>query len=235
VTSHPATDASPVWSRDGARLVFRSNRLGLHDLYVTPGDRDDGRLLLTTREAKYATDWAPDNSSVVFHTRTAMGWDILAVPVSQKGAPRTLVRSRFNEFQGTLSPNGRWLAFSSDESSVPQVYVRAMVAGSGWRLVSTKGGSHPAWRRDGRELYFLSADGTLMAVPVTNPESLEMGVPVPLFTIGPHPVVAPYASTAYAVGETGERFLVPRSEQVPSAPLTIVVDWPALVVEARFP
>ncbi len=126
---------------------------------------------------------------------------------------------------GTLSPDGRWLAYASDVSGRYEVYVQSFPGGGGKRQVSTGGGSSPRWRRDGRELFYYAADGKLMAAAVKNGESFETGAAVSLFEFraGTLQGLAPYAVTA-----DGQRFLINAMvETEPNAPLTVVVNWTA--------
>jgi eukaryotic-like serine/threonine-protein kinase len=137
-----------------------------------------------------------------------------------------LVQTEANEGGGTLSPDGRWLAYASNVSGRYEVYVQSFPGGGGKRQVSTGGGSGPRWRRDGQELFYYAGDGKLMAEPVINGESFDMGPAVSLFEFRSGTtlaLVAPYAVTA-----DGKRFLInTMGETEPNAPLTVVVNWAA--------
>jgi Tol biopolymer transport system component len=227
LTSARATDATPIWSPDGGRLVFRSNRERVHDLYARDlrGTKPE-TLLLSTGQAKYPTSWAPDGRSIVYHTRdNTTRWDIM-MSGADGSAPRPLVRSPFNEMQAQLSPDGQWLAYTSDESSRPEVYVRSL-SGTGPRLqMSVNGGSDPKWRRDGSELFYVAADGRLMSVALrTRGAALEPSAPQALFHV-PDMLVSPPYTSPYDVTSDGSRFLVRVAvEQVRSMPLTVLLGW----------
>src|SRR5262245_45667118 len=154
--------------------------------------------------------------------------DVWALPMtgSGKGKQFRVIGTEVNEIAGTLSPDGRWLAYASDVSGEYEVYVQSFPEGGGKRQVSTGGGNHPRWRRDGRELFYYSTDGKLMAAQVRSGASFEVGAPVSLFefrAVTPGAVLAPYAVTG-----DGQRFLINALvETEPNAPLTVVVNWAA--------
>jgi hypothetical protein len=137
-----------------------------------------------------------------------------------------VVQTEAIETMGTLSPDGRWLAYTSDVSGQIEVYVQSFPGGGGKRQVSTGGGHRPRWRRDGRELFYYAGNGKLMSAPVKSGESFEVGAPTLLFEFRPGPVelsIAPYAVTA-----DGKRFLINAVVETESnAPLTVVVNWAA--------
>jgi Tol biopolymer transport system component len=163
---------------------------------------------------------------VVFEERTGRGDnDVLALPLSGGRTPSPVLQSPFNEGQARFSPNGRFLAFVSDESGRNEVYVTSFPrAGSSIR-VSTGGASSPVWGRDGREVFYLSANRELVAVPVRTTPSLELGSPVTLFSLkGP-------AWNGFDVSADGKRFLAVVPEVVAKEqPLTVVLNWTAEIV-----
>ena len=142
------------------------------------------------------------------------------------------LQSEFNEFQGQLSPDSRWMAYTSDESGLREVYVRPFPPGDGKWKISTAGGEQPRWRGDGKELFYAAADGKMTAVAVKiapgSKSSFELGVPVPLFDshIVPAGSIAG-VSSQYDVTADGKRFLVVTSGvgAASSPPLTVVVNW----------
>ena len=126
-----------------------------------------------------------------------------------------------------FSPDGRWIAYTSNEGGQPNVYVQPFPGGGGKYQVSRDGGSHPVWRADGKELFYLGADGTMMAVPIDATGQFDAGVPQALFPTGARAI---QHQPVYAVTKDGKRFLVnARPQQSSVAPLTVVVNWTAAI------
>jgi serine/threonine protein kinase len=230
LTTSPATDASPIWSPDSTRLVFRSNRERQHDLYfrqAAGGGADE--LFLKSPAAKYPTDWSPDGVFVIYHAfdeRTHQ--DLWAAPVGRPNESKPLLQTEFDEVQGQISPSGRWLAYTSNDSSSRfEVYVQRMPPdGQKWQI-SINGGSDPQWRSDEKEMFYVRSDGQLMSVglSLTGGGSFDPGIPRPLFQLGDAAVRSPYLS-AYSVERDGQRFLVRVStEELPTSPLNVMVHW----------
>jgi len=217
------TDASPVWSADGERLVFRSNRRGVHDLFERPSQSGgDDVLLYSAGFGIYPTDWSADGNTIVFHGLSkSTKHDIWAFDRAH-GTARALVQTPSDEAQGQLAPGGR-LAYTSNESGTLQVLVRSLYGSA--TNVSINGGFDPRWRADGRELFFTSPDGTMMAVDVPLAEPIRPGPVRPLFPTASREPSAPYLS-AFVVTKDGQRFLVMRPIQpMAAAPITVTLDW----------
>ncbi len=228
-TFHPEADFNPVWSPDGSRIVWASIRDGLANLYqkAASGAGED-TLLWKSDNTKVPTDWSRDGRFIIYHDfdpKTKRDVWVLPVTGSGEAKPFRALGTEANEMVGTLSPDGRWLAYASDASGRYEVYVQSFPGGVGMRQVSNGGGIGPRWRRDGRELFYYAADGKLMAAPVRSGESLEAGAAVPLFDFraGTAQLVTPYAVTG-----DGQRFLINAVvETEPNAPLTVWVNWAA--------
>ncbi len=229
-TFDAATDWSPVWSRDGSRIAFASMRNGGSDLYakVSSGAGTD-ELLLKSPELKLASDWSPDGRRLLYSTVSAKtGSDLWTLPLegdrAQRAPPAPYLQTQFNERQGQFSPDGRWVAYVSDEGGASQVYVQPFPpSGAKWQL-STGGGADPRWRQDGKEIFYLAPDRRLMAVEVKTGANLEAGVAKPLFD-SRFPGTPEFGRN-YGVASNGQRFLlrVPAEESAP-APITVVVNW----------
>jgi Tol biopolymer transport system component len=224
-------DSTAVWSPDGDRLVFRSNRDGVYDLYVKPatGSGDEQRLFASSDD-KIPSDWSTDGRVLLYvNEDKKTGRDLWALPIQPQGVgtPFPLVRTRFAEDQGQLSPDRRWIAYRTNESGVDEIYVQAFPGPGGRARVSTQGGSQPRWRRDGKELFFVAADGRLMAVPLARPsngQAPNVGTPVALFAARLTLKGAP--KHQYAVAADGQRFLmVVSADETIASPITIVQNW----------
>jgi eukaryotic-like serine/threonine-protein kinase len=231
LTSDLADDVAPVWSPDGGRVVFSSNRRGVHDLYQRPlAGGGSEELLLATAQPKLATDWSSDGRFLLFNRRDPKtGLDIWALPVDGTGKPFRVVQTTFDEQNAQFSPDGHWIAYQSTESGRADVYVQPFPGPGTRSLVSTSGGSHVRWRRDGRELFFLAPNGRLMAVPVRLPpgaRALEIGQPEILFTpaLGGAVQQGDFRQQ-YMVSPDGKRFLVPTVMGESAAPITLILNW----------
>jgi Tol biopolymer transport system component len=186
-TSDAALDLFPIWSPDGSRIVFDSNRKGTLNLYIKPsGGAGAEELLLESAQNNYAADWSPDGRFLLLLSIVPQsGWDIWVLPLNGDPKPRVFLKTNFDEIPGRFSPDGRWVAYMSNESGRFEVYVRPFVearSGTDQWQVSTAGGLFPAWRQDGKELYYTAPDGKMMAAPIEVREAqLQPGAPVALF------------------------------------------------------
>ncbi|HEV2666680.1 MAG TPA: hypothetical protein VG324_17310, partial [Blastocatellia bacterium] len=226
-----ANDFNPVWSPDGRYIVWASSRDGgIFNLYQKSASfAGEDTLLLKSDYTKLPTDWSRDGRFIIynqFDPKTKGDVWVLPMTGSDKGKPFRALGTKASEIAGTLSPDGRWLAYVSIVSGQFEVWVQRFPDGSGKRQVSTGGGRGPRWGRDGRELFYYAGDGKLMAVQVRSGESLDVGAAVSLFEFRAGTLAAPFAP--YAVTADGQRFLINAVvETEPNAPLTVVVNWAA--------
>ena len=232
VTFDAQENSSPVWSPDGRFIAFASRRGGKWGLYRKASDNTGEERLLESDGIVSPQSWSPDGQSIVY---TAPPGDLWLLPLSGDRKPVVLVNSRFVETWGQVSPDGRWLAYASNETGPFEVYVQPFPRGAGKTKVSTMGGQYPRWRRDGRELFYITllAGEKLMAVDVTTSHgTFEAGPPKELFDSGFVTTMGhsgPYHP--YAVSPDGQRFLIPQppSGSTPgtSAPVVVVINWAA--------
>jgi serine/threonine protein kinase len=222
ITSDAATDASPVWSPDGQQIVFRSNPDGLHDLYKKAANGAARSVpLLRTQNGKYPTDWTPDGRAIVFTDEKETGSDILLV-TSDGSQTTPLVQTPFSELQGQVSPDGRWLAYTSLETGRAEIYIRSFSdPGTRWQ-VSAGGGTDPRWRRDSSEIFYVSAESWLTSIGFAGGHP---AAPRRLFQVHIAPPGDPYLSN-YDVTADGQRFLfkIP-DHDVTSTPIHVLSNW----------
>jgi eukaryotic-like serine/threonine-protein kinase len=212
-----------VWAPDGRQVIYSSLEDGAPRLYrkIVPGNSPEVPVVPSVRHPNmFPTDWSTDGRWVVYSAPGSMGWDVFALRMGDSTA-HPVVHSPRNQIQARLSPNARWIAYASDESGRFEVYVQSFDDATGKTLVSTRGGSQPTWRRDGREIFYIAADGAMMAVPVTSESRFEHGPESTLFHTQSQQVLAPFAPS-YAVGADGKTFLI-RSELTMGAYRTITV------------
>ncbi len=217
--------SNPVWSPDGKRIAFGCDKAGFMDLYEIPADGSGAeKLLAHTKDYKVPTDWSRDGTLLAFEATTAStGWDVHLLSLGGSGPPRVFAGSRFFEGAAAFSPDGSWIAFVSDVSGRPEIYLRP-VLGEGERAVSTAGGNAPRWRADGRELFYVGGDNRMMSVPIEPGPAAKTGVPRPLFEV---PDIAFGVGLAhYDVTPDGQRFILVTPVAAPPRPsLTIATGW----------
>jgi Tol biopolymer transport system component len=226
LTFDPADDFDPVWSPDGRQIIFSSDRRGARDLY-RKGANGTGQEepLLESKEDKNAEDWTRDGKYLVYNTG-ATRHDIWALdPSARPPKPVPLLTGSFNQNQGRVSPDGRWLAYSSNESGKNEVYVQNFPpSGDKWQI-STAGGNEPQWRPDGKEMFYVQDDKMLMSVEISSGSGrFEASIPKPLFE-------APFSSSVrnrFVISPDGQKFLViTRVDQSTTTPFTLVLNWAA--------
>jgi len=214
----------PVWSPDGRWIAYTDTQ-SLHRKAVG-ADPSDEQLTVTTGVPR-PTDW---HGNFLLYEQAAPGtaWDLWYLPLTAPRKPVPFLNTTASEVQGHLSPEGQWLAYTSDESGTLEVYARRFPSAGEKRQISSNGGAQPKWRSDGKEIFYLSADRRLMAVEVRSRSPLVLGDPKPLFSTGITGSIAISGSSNnnYTVTSDGQRFFVNTSvEQHNIAPITVVLNW----------
>ncbi|MFY9550461.1 MAG: hypothetical protein WAU32_04865, partial [Thermoanaerobaculia bacterium] len=230
LTSHPAIDAGPIWSPDGQRVAFTSFQRGHPDIFQkSSSGAGSDEMVLESQRTKYVTDWSLDGRFILFRAFDATtNLELWVVPVGGDGKPIPFIKTTFGVDQGQFSPDGRWVAYASNESGKWEIAVAPFPGPGGNWKVSTAGGTQPRWRRDGKELYYLAPDGKLMAVEVNAGATFEAGVAKPLFSIRRREPVSAADLFSYDVSADGQRFLVSTDAgEATAAPLTAIVNWTA--------
>jgi len=230
-TSDSGVDALPVWSPNGQCIVFNSNRSGAYDLFVkrVVGTGNE-ELLRKTPYNKWATDFSPNGRYLLYGSGGKHRSDVFALPLDpnckQNGEPVAVAESDFNEAPGQFSPDGKWVAYQSDQSGGFEIYVKPFPGTGPEKLISRGGGGQVRWRHDGKELFYISTTGWLNAVSVRiNGNTIEADAPLPLFDA--HVVgLRPGNVYQYVVSPDGQRFLMNR--ELPfSDPITLILNWKA--------
>ena len=205
-----------VWSPDGRTILFDSDRKGHHDLYRRAADGTGGEeLIYADYLEKGPSSWSPDGKTLLYNAlNSKSGWDIWALPLTsakprESLQPYAFLQTAFNEQQGQFSPDGQWVLYQSDESGRGEIYLTRFPGPGGKRRVSPAGGGQPRWRRDGKEIFYISPEGRVTAVQVSRKRAtLEIGESHTLFGS-----LIVDQGFVYDVSADGQRFLAEISAQ----------------------
>ncbi|HXM23390.1 MAG TPA: protein kinase [Terriglobales bacterium] len=223
LTFDPAIDSLPVWSPDGSRTVFASNRELKFDLYLkdTNGAQEE-KVIPQDGPDRFPTDWSRDGKYVLY----GRGPDLWFLTFPELRATQFL-KAASTLKTGRFSPDGKWVAYSSNESGRWEIYVTSFPEAHGKWQVSNTGGDQPRWRGDGKELFYLSTDSKIMAVPVKTGSNFDAGTPTALFQANPREMVATSELFSYDVSNDGQKFLVNASLKTAMTPMSVVLNWSA--------
>ncbi len=236
VTSHPARDIYPVWTRDGQQLIFSSDRNRRpQDMYrkAVGGGNEEALLTRPTDQPKsfpeFAFDTSPDRRWLIYAADNTLekqsGWDLFLLPLQGERTPQPFLGTQFDEIQPAFSPDSRWLAYASNETGRWEIYVLPYPGPGPRAQISTDGGLQPLWSPSGRELFYRNGD-QMMAVEISAPPAFSASAPRQLFEGryvqgGMNPGWA-----NYDVSADGQRFLLLRSEQEGGpTQMTVVLNW----------
>jgi serine/threonine protein kinase len=222
LTTDAGVDGVAVISPDGNRVVFGMD--ARDDVFQVVVRRMDGmgpeELVYESSQNKNPMDWSPDGRYILVSSQSVeTGWDVLALPLFGDRKPIDVARTRYADLDGRFSPNGKWVAYASVESGRSEVYVQSFPGGESKQMVSVGGGQFARWRRDGKELYYITSPGDrLMAVSVsTDTATFQAGSPRFLFA-------APSRRYAYEPSPDGQKFLLNIQTSDPS-PISVILNW----------
>ena len=222
-----AFDLAPIWSPDSRRVMFQSNRSGTFKLYVKETNGKPGSeewVFGDDRTTRVPYDWSRDGRFVLYGEGIG---DIWALPLIGERKPFPVAQTAHSESDAQLSPDGKWVAYTSNEAGRLDVYVQAFPRATRHWRVSTDVGVQARWRADGQELFYLSRDYRLMAVPIRTAgagNALEIGTPVPLFPVRLNGNPIAVTNRHYVVSPNGQRFLIDGPTEV-TLPLTVLLNW----------
>jgi Tol biopolymer transport system component len=235
LTSNPENDSFPVWSADGESIAFQSYQKGVAgEIYRKSASAlGPEELVLSTADVTHPMDWSPDGRFLLYRTQpqgsNTSQWNLWAVPVDGSSNPFPVVQTDFDERDGQFSPDGKWVAFESNETGRYEIYLQPF-PGPGPKIsVSVSGGAQVRWRRDGRELFYIALDGQLMSVPIQfediGPPTIGTAVPLFMTNVG-GAIAQGVTRQQYAVSADGQRFLMHTLvSDANASPITLILNW----------
>jgi Tol biopolymer transport system component len=232
LTFAPSQENCPLLSPDGSLIVFTSERNGKSHLYQKSSSGTGAEeLLLDSNHQLYADDWSRDGKYLLVESKSETStFDLWVLPMVGERKAYPLIQTEFNDTHSSFSPDGRWVAYVSDESGRAEVYVRSFAGSGGKWQVSTGGGDQPAWRSDGEELFYISSERRLMSVSIARGASFEAGIPTALFDLFINSEPLTGDRNQYVVADRGRRFLVcSLTDRERDRPMTVVSDWMSML------
>jgi eukaryotic-like serine/threonine-protein kinase len=224
LTFDPSAHQAPIWSPDGRRILFASNRKLGFNLHLKNADGSGAEEEVADLQAISSAnpwDWSHDGKYILVRKANelwSMSWP--------ERSARRLFQVKWLVRNAQFSPDGRWMAYASNETGRMEIYVSPFPGLNGKWQVSTAGGEEPRWRQDGRELFYVSAEGKMMAVAVKSRPSFESAAPVVLFEIHRRQEISAQDVFSYDVTGDGKRFLIAtKVDEINAAPLSVLLNW----------
>jgi Tol biopolymer transport system component len=232
LTTDPAGDIFPSWSPNGNQVAFISTRNGATSIYQKPSNGSSPEeTLVSSGELKYNPHWSPDGEYIIYsQLNPKTNVDLYLLSLSGEKKSTSLLQTSFIEAQGRFSPNGRWIAYISNETGQFEVYVQSFPITGAKIPISIGGGSQPLWRADGRELYYYASDRNIVAVEVNSDgPTFKVGEARPLFEIRVASIDQSFPGNGYyTVTQDGKRFLVsslPETQE--RQQINVILNWTA--------
>jgi Tol biopolymer transport system component len=242
VTSGGAPAGNPIWAPGGQAVLFqraaiRNGKDGIFHALVGSAGKETLVLGVDgTYDHGHPTDVSSDGRHLTYESGVEAA-DVWVMPLTGERTPRPFAEGPGIERQGTFSPDGRWISYSSDSSGRFEIYVQSFPEAGARIQVSPDGGSNARWRRDGREMFYMAGDGTLMAMPVSSdPQgAIQFGRPTPLFRFFAPNKGNPAGKQPYDVAADGQRFIVSAVVRQADPVLHVLLNWPAIVAGGQKP
>ena len=230
LTFGPSNQSTPVWTPDGKTVVYMSSQSSAPHIYEKQADGSGAEkaVLVTNDGVEYPDSFSPDGRYLVYERKlinSEATYHLWTLPLFGDGKPFSVAQTAFEERDGEVSPDGKWMAYRNNESGRWEIYITAFPGGGAKWQVSTSGGTNPRWRRDGKELFFLDPSENIVAVDVnTSANAVKLGVPHNLFrALAIQPEYGPFDVTA-----DGKKFLLNSGSLTEgSTPFILVQNWPA--------
>lgn len=231
LTFDPQSDATSVFSPDGTQIIYASNRSGKFDFYQKPANGSGSdELILAATSSQYPDSWSKDGKYLLYEVDNGIDYkfDLFVLPMFGDRKPFPYVQTPFVESHGQFSPDGKWVAYASDQSGRAEIYVESFPRGNGFWQISTNGGDQPQWRADGKELYYLAPDKNIMSVSVNNSGTIEFGRPAALFQTNVPLTGLSDDRNSYVPRADGQKFLVLQlTDTGNSQPWNVILNWSA--------
>jgi len=227
ITFDPAIEDALIWSPDGLRIAFSAVRNGNADIFeMKASGIGEKTLILGSAKDEWISDWSKDDRYIAYTFGTADS-EIYFLPLFGERKPLPLIQSISGQGDARFSFNGKWVAYQSSESGKNQIYVNSFPVADQKRQISDNGGAHPEWREDGKEAYYLSPDGKMMAVDIRGDRKIESSTPRVLFETN---LSVDLNKDQYAVTPDGQRFLLLKPlAETRLTPITVILNWTALL------
>lgn len=217
-----------VWSPDGRYIAYAALANGGGTVVKKRSDGSSPEEAIGGNAAASGVcDWSRDGKWILY-TNTGEGTqnDLWVLPATGDGQPRPFLQTKAIENCGQFSPDGKWVAYASDESGAFQVYVQGFPTGGKWQI-SKDTGTQPRWRRDGKELFFYSQDGNLMAADIRAGTAIEPGIPKKMFPVA---ITGAQTGINYDVSLDGQKFVIPmEARSTVAEPITAILNWTSLL------